>query len=140
MTIVETVQKITAGEITAWAIVAIIVLLSLFEIAPVKINPWSHLLGWLGKKSHGDLEERMKDVEKNVQELWVSSQRESILHFARECRLGEEHSIDEWTNVLNIAESYEKYIIKNNLTNGIITQDTEYLRGLYQDLCRDQKI
>lgn len=36
-----------------------------------------------------------------------------------------------WTNVLNVAEEYEKYVEKNDVTNGIITQDTAYLRVLF---------
>ena len=66
--------------------------------------------------------------------------QQCILTFARECRANIEHSSDEWTNVLNVAEEYEKYVEKNNVTNGIITQDTAYLRMLYQELSREHKI
>ena len=53
---------------------------------------------------------------------------------------GIEHSSDEWTNVLNIAEEYERYINTSGATNGIITQDTAYIRNLYQELSREHRI
>ena len=35
---------------------------------------------------------------------------------------------------------FEKYVEENHVTNGIITQDTAYLRTLYQELSRERKI
>ena len=42
--------------------------------------------------------------------MWINNHRQHILTFARECRANIEHSSDEWTNVLNVAEEYEKYV------------------------------
>jgi len=134
--IYEIVSKIGAGYITA----GIVVLLSLIQISPLKLNPWDKLLGWFGRKLNGATEKRLEKVEKQVRDMWINNHRQSILTFARECRAEIEHSSDEWTNVLNVAEEYEKYVTENKVTNGIITQDTEYLRNLYQELSRDHRI
>ena len=136
MGIYEIVSKIGAGYITA----GIVVLLSLIQISPLKLNPWDKLLGWFGRKLNGATEKRLEKVEKQVRDMWINNHRQSILTFARECRAEIEHSSDEWTNVLNVAEEYEKYVTENKVTNGIITQDTEYLRNLYQELSRDHRI
>lgn len=136
MGIYEIVSKIGAGYITA----GIVVLLSLIQISPLKLNPWDKLLGWFGRKLNGATEKRLEKVEKQVRDMWINNHRQSILTFARECRAEIEHSSDEWTNVLNVAEEYERYVTENKVTNGIITQDTEYLRNLYQELSRDHRI
>lgn len=136
MGIYEIVSKIGAGYITA----GIVVLLSLIQISPLKLNPWDKLLGWFGRKLNGATEKRLEKVEKQIRDMWINNHRQSILTFARECRAEIEHSSDEWTNVLNVAEEYERYVTENKVTNGIITQDTEYLRNLYQELSRDHRI
>ena len=140
MTIYEAIQKLTAGEVAGWAVVLLILLMSLIQIAPVKLNPWDHIFGWIGKKTNGATEKRLEKLEKQLRDMWINQHRQSILTFARECRADIPHSSDEWTNVLNVAEEYEKYVEENHVTNGIITQDTTYLRALYQELSREHKI
>lgn len=132
----EILSRLNAGYITA----GIIILLSLIQISPLKLNPWDKLLGWFGKKLNGATEKRLEAVEKQIRDMWINNHRQTVLTFARECRANIEHSSDEWTNVLNVAEEYEKYVLENKVTNGIITQDTEYLRKLYQELSRDHKL
>ena len=136
MGLYEVLSKLGAGYITA----GVVVLLSLIQISPLKLNPWDKLLGWFGRKLNGATEKRLEKVEKQIRDMWINHHRQSILTFARECRAEIEHSSDEWTNVLNVAEEYERYVTENKVTNGIITQDTEYLRNLYQELSRDHRI
>ena len=136
MNLKEIISQLNAGYVVA----GIAVLLSLIQISPLKLNPWDKLLGWFGKKLNGETEKRLKAVEKQIRDMWINNHRQCILTFARECRANFEHSSDEWTNVLNVAEEYEKYVEKNNVTNGIITQDTAYLRTLFQELSREHKI
>ena len=66
--------------------------------------------------------------------------RQAILQFARECRAGQEHSEEEWSHVLNVADEYEQYCQKKNVINGVVKQDTLYIRQLYQELSRDHRI
>lgn len=140
MNLYEVFQKLTAGEVAGWVVVLLIILFSLIQIAPVKLNPWDNILGWLGGKLNGKTEKRLEKVEKQIRDMWINNHRQTILTFARECREEINHSPDEWTNVLNVAEEYEKYVDENQITNGIITQDTEYIRRLYQEMSREHRI
>ena len=140
MTLYDMVTKMTAGEMAGGAAVLIIILFSMVQISPVKLNPWDNIFGWFGKKINGAMEKRIGELENRISDMWVNEHRQHILTFARECREDISHSSDEWTNVLNVAEEYEEYVEKNSITNGIITQDTEYIRGLYQELSRERKI
>ena len=136
MTLNEIMSKFNAGYLT----IGIVVLLSLIEISPLKLNPWDRLLSWIGSKLNSATEKRLAAVEKQLRSMWINDHRHCILTFAREARAAIAHSADEWTNVLNIAEEYEKYVDGNGITNGIITQDTAYIRNLYQELSRDHRI
>jgi len=135
-TLNEIMSKMSPGYVT----IGIVVLLSLIEISPLKLNPWDRLLSWIGSKLNSTTEKRLADVEKQLRSMWINDHRHCILTFAREARAAIAHSADEWTNVLNIAEEYEKYVDANGITNGIITQDTAYIRNLYQELSRDHRI
>ncbi len=140
MTINDVLQKISAGDTVGWVFEGLIVLLSLIQISPLKLNPWNRIFAWFGKKKKAETESRLKELEKQIMDMWINNHRQSILTFARESRSGISHSSDEWGNVLNIAEEYEHYVKEKNTTGGIISQDTEYLRNLYQELSREHKI
>lgn len=136
MNLKEIISHLNVGYVAA----GIAILLSLIQISPLKLNPWDKLFAWIGRKTNGATEKRLASVEKQILDMWVNSHRQCILTFARETRAGIEHSSDEWTNVLNVAEEYEKYVAEKKITNGIVTQDTEYIRKLYQELSRDHRI
>ena len=132
----EVLSKLNAGCITA----GIVVFLSLIQISPLKLNPWDKLLGWFGKKLNGGLESEIKNLQKQVRELWINNHRQSILTFARECRADIDHSAEEWSHILNLCEEYENYTEKNDITNGVVRQNTRYIRELYQKLSHDHRI
>ena len=140
MTILEVVNRMTAGEVAGWVVVMLIILFSLIQISPLRLNPWDSILGWLGRKINGETEKQLKELKKQVQDMWVASHRQTVLTFAREARAGVEHSSDEWTNVLNIIAEYEQFVMASKISNGIVKADSEYIRGLYQELSRGHRI
>ena len=107
--------------------------LSLIQISPIKINPWSTILRLIGKALTGDLREDLNC-------LITDFRRQTILEFARECRHDVEHSAEEWNHVLQVAEEYEAYCTKHDIKNGRIKEDTKYIRNLYQEMSRAHKI
>ena len=132
MTINE-IWEFLRGLDLGWTGAAILLLLSLIQISPVKLDPWDRIFAWVGSKLNGNLQ-------KQVREIWINMHRQAILQFARECRAGQEHSEEEWSHVLNVADEYEQYCQKNNVINGVVKQDTLYIRQLYQELSRDHRI
>ena len=140
MTIVEIVNKMTAGELAGWAVVLLILLFSMIQISPMKLNPWDNILGWFGRKINGKMHDQLKELQKQVSDIWINSHRQGILTFARECRADMHHDAEEWTHILSIADEYEVYCAKNTVSNGVVKADTEYVRALYQELSREHKI
>ena len=140
MSILEIVSRMTGGEILGWAALLLVIVMSLIEISPLKVNPWDNILGWFGKKTNGKLQEELKELKKQVQDMWVATHRQSVLTFAREARAGVDHSSDEWTNILNIIADYEQFVNEKHISNGIVKADSEYIRDLYQELSREHRI
>lgn len=114
--------------------------ITLFEIVPIKINPWTTLFRWIGKAINGELKEQLSDLSSDVSELKsdfemkkAEDMRWEILEFANTCRIGNEHSKDEWRHVMNQVSEYEEYTERKSITNGVIEEDTRFLRELYHE-------
>lgn len=82
----------------------------------------------------------MAALQRQVRDLWINSHRHAILTFARECRTEVAHNADEWYNILNICEEYESFTERNAITNGVVRENTRYIRELYQQLSREHRI
>lgn len=137
MPITTIFQTMTGGEIAGWGLAALVAVLTLVQVSPLKLNPWDRILAWIGQKLNG---KQLADLQKQVTAMWVNSHRHHILTFARECRAGIEHSADEWSNLLTITDEYEVYVEKKQIANGVVKADTRYLRDLYQELSRDHRL
>ena len=140
MTVIEFWNKLTVGGLAGWAVMLILILMSLIQIAPVKLNPWDKIFAWLGKKMNGQMQKQLDELRKQVSDIWINSHRQSILTFARECRADMHHDAEEWNHILSVADEYEVYCQKNVVSNGVVKADTEYIRRLYQELSIEHKI
>ena len=140
MNLNELITTMTAGEVAGWGLIALVLLLSLVQISPLKLNPWDCIFGWIGQKVNGKMQEQLNTLQGQVREMWINKHRQTLLIFARECRAGIDHSADEWVNALNVADEYEKYCESHAVTNGIVKADTAYIRELYLQLSREHRI
>ena len=140
MTLNEMVNKMTGGEMAGWAVVLLIILLSLVQVSPLHLNPWDRLFAWFGKKINGETQKQLKELQKQVNDLWINAHRQAILCFARECRDNVCHDREEWNHILTVAEEYQSYCRAHEISNGVVKADTEYIRNLYQELSREHRI
>lgn len=106
---------------------------TLFEIAPIKINPWKWLFKWLGRAINGDIREDLTELKRDFEETKAQDKRWHILNFANSCRNGKQHSKDEWQHVMSELREYEAYTERKHIVNGVISEDAKYLRELYHE-------
>ncbi len=108
----EAFMDLTLGQIIG-GIAGIVAVLSIFiEITPVKINPVSSLLRWVGKQINKDLMDKVSTLETKVGALEKSNVidcRVRILTFADEIRRGVRHSKETFDQVLSDIDTYERY-------------------------------
>ena len=107
--------------------------ITLVEIVPIKVNPWSAILKWIGNKTTGNLREVVTELKKDFEDYRANALRWDILDFANSCRNGREHSKDEWRHVLDQLKFYEDYVEQHEIQNGVFEEDAKYLRELYQE-------
>lgn len=108
----EAFMNLTLGQIVG-GIAGVIAALSIFiEITPVKINPISALLRWVGKQINKELMDKVNTLETKVGALEKSDVidcRVRILTFADEIRRGVRHSKETFDQVLSDIDTYERY-------------------------------
>ena len=116
--------------------------ITLVQISPIKIDPWTWLLKkcrdiMLGedfKKLQNDISDLKKtqaEIQKNVTDEKVAETRWNILAFATSCRKGEQHTLEEWRHCSEQLDWYEKYCQDNKVSNGVIKQASAFIRSMY---------
>lgn len=106
----------------------VIMVLSLVEISPIKINPWSVLIKWIAKLlGISDLKtemvqvrDRMDELEKKIDNMKISEEekeqlkealaaRRRILRFNDELLLKIKHSKEMFNDILKDITDYDNY-------------------------------
>lgn len=106
---------------------------TLIQIAPIRIDPWSTLLSWIRAALIGELESDVKELKKDFDAEKVSSKRWNILDFANSCRNGRLHTREEWQHVISQLKEYEVLTDQKGIENGVIEEEAKYLRKLYAE-------
>ena len=91
-------------------------ILTLIQLAPVKINPWSAMAKALGRAVNADLLKELSDtrtaLEKHIRiddERNADAHRAKILAFNTELLRGQDHTREDFIEILAEIDIYERY-------------------------------
>ena len=124
-----------------------LVLMTLIQITPIKINPWSWLGKIIGRAINGEVLDKVNTLAEDVRELknedaeqWASLSRSHILRFGDELLHGVVHSKEHFDQILLDISKYEAYCdehpeYKNNIANATIKQ----IKNTYQRCLEENK-
>ncbi len=104
----------------------LLVLMTLIQVAPVKINPWSWLAKAIEKKldAHIDMDDRRT----------ADGHRARILHFNNELLRNIGHTKEEFIEALTEIDAYEKYCDKHpEYPNNRAVLAIENIREVYKE-------
>ena len=89
---------------------------TLVQIVPVKINPWSWVAKAIGRAINGEVLAKLGEVEKRLDKHITTDDRRAadgnrtrILHFNNELLRNLKHTKEEFVEVLAEIDAYEKY-------------------------------
>lgn len=106
----------TIQELLAGGGGLILALMTLVQIAPVKINPWSALAKAIGRAVNADISVRLNSIETKLDghidmddRRTADSRRTQILHFNNELLRPINHTKEEFVEVLSKIDDYERY-------------------------------
>lgn len=124
MKLSEIINSLNLGNIS----VICFLILSLVEISPIKINPWSALIKWLARLSGisdlkteiVQLRDRMDELDKKIDSMKISNDeknqlkealaaRRRILRFNDELLQKVKHSKEMFDDVLSDISDYDRY-------------------------------
>lgn len=113
-------------------LVAAILGAGLVEVTPIKINPLSWLLKWIGSKVNGEMLKRIDKLEANVDTNEMDRIRWEVLDFANSCRNGRRHTQDEFEHIITLVKKYEGLLEKCGRENGVFEMEYKYIVKLYE--------
>ena len=113
----------TLDEILLGGGVGVVAILSLVEIAPVKINPWRAVARAIGRAINGEVLESVEDVKRAQQdtrkaldehiqsddERNADTLRMRVLHFNNELLRDVRHTREDFIEILAVIDAYEAY-------------------------------
>ena len=133
------VQLIDLKTGTSIAVFLILFLMTIIQIAPIKINPWDKILVWFGNHMNADIVKRVDVIEEKLDEHIKDSSEErirkvraDILDFGNACMNGRPHTKEEFEFVISECDQYEKHIEKLQIKNGVATATIREIRRLYE--------
>jgi hypothetical protein len=125
MKLSEIINSLNLGNIS----IICFLVLSLVEISPIKINPWSMLIKWLAKllgildlrTEIVQVRDRMDELEKKIDNMKISEEekeqlkealaaRRRILRFNDELLLKIKHSKEMFDDILSDISDYDRYV------------------------------
>ena len=109
-----------------------LILLTLIQIAPIKINPWSAIAKAIGRAINGELIHEVKTVSENVDQNEIDRLRWEILDFSNSCQNGRRHTKEEYGHIIKMHEKYEAILSRRHESNGQIDLAFEYITTLYK--------
>lgn len=137
MDIITFLKSLTAGEAT----LVLVGILSLVQITPIKINPWSALFKWLGRMINGELSDKIDALADKVGKLEAKedqrdavNKRVRILRFEDELQREQRHTKDSFDQVMSDITDYNQYCSDHpKFRNDQTAQTVEHIRKVYAD-------
>ena len=106
----------TFDKILACSGGGLFLLLTLIQLVPIQVNPWSAIARWIGKAINGEVLGKLGKLEKQLDEHIdtddkrdADSHRLEILRFNNELLRSVGHTKEEFIEVLAEIDAYERF-------------------------------
>lgn len=104
----------------------LLIALTLIQVAPIRINPWSAIARAIGKALNADLNEKMEANE-------AKTARYRILRFDDEIRHKTRHSKEHFDQIIEDVDTYERYCQDHpRFPNGKAVSATDNVKRTYE--------
>lgn len=119
----------------------LLVLMTLVQVAPVKINPWSWIAKTVGRAINADVSRELGEIKTKLENHVTMDDRRTadghrarILHFNNELLRDIDHTKEEFIEVLTEIDAYEEYCRSNpDYPNNRAVLAIENIREVYKE-------
>jgi len=117
----------------------IIVLMTIVQISPIKIDPWTKIIKWFSSSLFKDVNKKLDCLEqkldahiKESDERDLRKRRESILDFASAIAVDRRRfSKEQYEQMLRECDEYLMYCEKKQFKNAVAEESIDLIRELY---------
>ncbi len=121
--------------------IGLVIIMSLVEIAPIKINPWSWLGNMLNKGVISKMEKIEKDVaevKKEVAESSAVTSRYRILRFDDEILHNIRHTKEHFDQILLDIDVYERFCDDHpDFKNNLAVMAIKHIKSIYEKCSKE---
>lgn len=141
MTVSEFVDQLSLGSLLGGSGVFLFLLLTIIQIAPIKVNPWTWIARKIGRAVTGEALDRLDVLEQDIKEIKEKNEeheatkcRSNILRFGDEIRHGTLHSKEHFDQILLDISFYEHYCdTHRDFENNIALMTIEKIKDTYRE-------
>ena len=136
-------ERVISAIVTA--LVGTFATMTLLQVAPIKINPWTWIARAIGRAINaeviaevGNLKQEVQTIKKNTEEHEAKSARVRILRFGDEILHDVKHSQEHFNQVLLDITEYEEYCSKHpEFRNNVTGITTKRIMETYEKCLKD---
>lgn len=133
------------ARVIGQALIYLIASGALIEFSPIKFNPITMVLKWMGDKMNSGIKDELdalkkaqEEQRKDFQDYKVSHYRYEIFQFENDIRDNNDHHTEEqYNHILEQCKSYEDYCKEYNIPNGKAEMAIKHIRDVCYDHLRD---
>lgn len=126
----------------------LVVILSLFQVAKIPINPWTAIFSWIGKQFSHEVISKVDSINKDLKSMQQDitalkeedlktaalNSRYRIIRFADEIYHGQNHSHEHYKQILYDITIYEGYCDQHpDFPNQIAVSAIKQIKNKYED-------
>lgn len=123
----------------------VLIVMTIIQIAPIKINPWSWIARKIGRAINGEIIDKVDKLNSDLLALRIENEereattcRSRILLFGDEILHGTHHSKEHFDQILLDIEFYENYCDSHKkYRNNIAIATIERIKQVYKNCMRD---
>lgn len=131
----------------------VLILMTLIQISPIKVNPWSWVARSIGRAINSEVIKKDAEIIKKVDKLACDLQalkttcdrreaeqcRSQILRFGDEILHGVQHSKEHFDQILLDCTNYETYCEEHpHFSNNVAVQTIELIKRTYMQCMEDK--
>jgi hypothetical protein len=124
---------------------ALLILMTIIQISPIKINPWSFLAKKIGRAINGEVIEKVDNLgEELADHKAKSAEREATLSRTHILRFGDEilhgvlHSHEHYQQILLDVDAYEEYCDEHpDYKNNVAVETIKHIKRKYREHLED---
>ena len=119
----------------------LLVTMTLIQVAPIKVNPWSTIAKVVGRAINGEVIAKVEQLERDLEGMKEAQEerdaiscRSRILHFGDETIHGVRHTKEHFDQILRDITNYERYCDSHpNFENNTTVLTSQRIKDIYEN-------